>query len=195
MILFFDTETTGKLNMRLSPEDPSQPNLVQLGAILMAEGGQICGTLDCIVEPNGWEISEEVALIHRIPQALAVRAGIPRRSVLSVFNHMCKHARLIVAHNIEFDWQVMEVQYHREGVPHRMAHLKKICTMKAATPVCKIPKPFKPSPRDPYKWPSLLETYQFLFGADKIIDSAHSAIADCQALVEIYLEMKKRGLL
>lgn len=194
MILFFDTETTGKLDFKAGPEAAQQPNLVQLACMLMAEGGQVIGQLNCIIQPNGWEISPEVALIHGITNERAKSAGIPMLSCLSVFSHFCKVAKKLVAYNLDFDDVIMQVAYHRAGKPHRMDHLKKICAMRASTPICKLPKPsgWRSKPGDEYKWPSLAEAYAHFFEG-KTFDGAHDAMNDVIALIKVYWELRKIG--
>lgn len=193
MILFFDTETTGKIEKNLSPEHKVQPDLVQLAVLMDSGNSYPVAAINLIVEPNGWSIPEGAARIHRISEGHAKLVGVPRRIVLSIFNMLCKKADTLVAHNLEFDFFVMETAYHREGVPHRLDHLKKICTMKAATPVVQIPKSWK-SPNDPWKWPTLTETHAFLFNGETF-EEAHNAMVDTVALRRVYYELKKRKAL
>lgn len=197
MILFFDTETTGKMNYRANCGDPSQPDLVQLAACLTDDTtDQIFGQINMIVKPiwkgapNPYEftIPEEAAEIHGINQEKALRYGIPRRTVLSAFNAMCLAADVIVAHNMAFDDAVMRTAYVRESVTHRLHHLEKHCSMLMATPILKLPKQFKKS-NDPYKWPTLDECHRHFLGAG--FDGAHNAMNDVMALIRFYREMRK----
>lgn len=192
MILMFDTETTGKWDFKAHADAPQQPNLVQLAALLCDEGGLIRGQLNVIVTPDGWEISEEVAKIHGITADIAQTFGVPRKVALATFNHLCKAADKLVAHNLEFDEKVMLCQYSREKAPHRMAHMKKICTMRAATPVLKIPKPRGGSARDPYKWPTLTECYKHFFNG-KTFDGAHNAMNDVLAMYDVFFKLRGAG--
>jgi DNA polymerase III epsilon subunit-like protein len=107
---------------------------------------------------------------------------------------MCRHSDCLIAHNIAFDGPVMETAYLREGVPNRLDHLKRICTMKLATPILKLPKPpgrWKPKPGDEFKWPTLTECHQFFFGEG--FDGAHDAMVDVMAMVRVYRELIKRA--
>ncbi len=194
MILLFDTETTGKLDFKAGPDAPQQPDIVQLAACLMDEkADRVFGQINMIIEPPNPEvpwIPDEVAKIHGISDNIARTAGQPRRTVLSAFNHMCKHADFLIAHNIDFDHPVMLTAYHREKAPHRMDHMRRVCTMKAATPVLKLPKPpgkWKPKPGDLYKWPTLTECHQHFFGIP--FDGAHNAMNDVMAMAAVLREL------
>lgn len=191
MIVFFDTETTGRLDFKAPPEAPGQPDVVQLAACLTDDDGdRIFGQINLIIEPPDPErrwIPEDLIKVHGISDNIARVAGQPRRTVLSAFNHLCKHADRLVAYNIDFDHPVMLTAYHREGVPHRMDHMQRFCAMKAATPILKLPKPpgkWKPNPNDQYKWPSLAEAHQHFLGEG--FDGAHNAMNDVLALIRVY---------
>jgi DNA polymerase III epsilon subunit-like protein len=203
MILFFDTETTGKLDFKSPPSDKHQPDLVQLAACLTDDAAdRIFGQISMIVQPPEapvmragiqvpW-LSEEVAKIHGIDDELARAVGVPRRIALSAFSMFCKQAEKLIAHNMDFDNPVMETAYHREGVRHRMDCMELVCTMKMATPVLKLPKPpgkWKPKPGDLYKWPTLTECHQHFFGEG--FDGAHNALNDVFAMIRVYRELIK----
>ncbi len=202
-VLFFDTETTGKVDWKLSHQSDAQPDLLQLAVCLFEErSNSILGSMNVILSPHPladeskpllFKVSPEVTGIHGISQAQAVKYGVPRRSALSLFNFFCRSADAICAHNKDFDINVMLTAFHREGVPHRMDPLKQQCTMKAATAILKLPKPFKATKADPYKWPSLMECYKHFFNTE--FDGAHNAMNDVMAMMRIWIELRKLGAL
>lgn len=189
MILFFDTETTGKLDSKQPAESKVQPDLVQLAAMMLTDGGVVAGSVNCIIEPAGWDISPEVAEIHGINPEYARRCGVPIKSALSMFSQFCKLSKKLVAYNLDFDDMVMQVAYHRIGVPHRMSGLEHICAMKASTPVVKKPAKWKGGG---YGWPKLSETYAHLFNGETF-DGAHNAMNDVVAMIRVYWELKRLG--
>jgi DNA polymerase-3 subunit epsilon len=192
MIIFFDTETTGKLDFRAPAEAPQQPDLVQLAACLMDdEAERVFGQINFIILPNGFTIPSEVAAIHGISQEIALEVGQPRRTALSAFNHMCRCAKDLVAYNVDFDYAVMLTAYHREGVRHRMDSLTRLCAMRRATPIVKLPKPkgWRPRPGDEYKWPTLTEAHSHFFGHG--FDGAHNAMNDVTALVAVWRQIRQ----
>lgn len=194
-VLFFDTETNGKTDFRADYTADHQPHLVQLAAMMIEwNSGMVLGEINCIIKPDGWKVSDEVAAIHGITTERAQDCGIPILSALSVFSQFCLCAKYLVAYNIEFDRTVMQTAYHRVGKPHRLQHLKYVCAMRAATPVVKLPKPpgQKSRPGDEYKWPRLSEAYAHFFNG-ATFDGAHNAMNDVVAMIKVCQEMAKIG--
>ena len=62
-ILFFDTETTGKVNWGAHPLDVTQPHLIQLGAVLEVDGREE-EALSLLVQSNK-SIEEGAFEAHR----------------------------------------------------------------------------------------------------------------------------------
>lgn len=193
MILFFDTETTGKYDFKAPPASPHQPHLVQLAAAVMTLEETVVASLNVLVRPEGWVIPEEAARIHGVTQELATIYGLSRRTVLAMFSNLCKVANCAVAYNIEFDSNVIWTQFEREQVrPESFNALRHVCAMKAATPVCKLPKPSNyRSVSDPYKWPNLTEAHQHFFQTG--FEGAHNARVDVEALARVTFRLVKEG--
>lgn len=203
IVLFVDTETTGKLDFKKTFQADGQPDIVQLAACLFDEkSNSILGSINLIISPYDnadvartarFNISSEVAGIHGISQAQAILYGVPRRTALSAFNFLCRSAEALCAHNMDFDLPVIQTAFFREDVPDRMENLIKQCSMRAATPVLKLPKPagWKATARDPYKWPTLQECYEYFF--KEKFDGAHNAMNDVMAMLRVWIELRKLG--
>lgn len=184
MKLFFDCETTGKSNFRLPSDHPSQPRVVQFAAILTDDEGAEVGCLSSIIQPDGWTIPEEATSIHGISTAKAQACGIPIVTALSMFNIFARRADTVIAHNIDFDWLVTHGEFLRAEKLPVFVTLAKFCTMKATTPLCKLPGKF-----GDFKWPKLSEAYQIILGKELI--GAHDALADVRACKELYFWLTK----
>jgi len=52
MILFFDTETTGKADFKAQPHAPHQPRLVQFAALLCDPKGEVVSSVDLVIKPE-----------------------------------------------------------------------------------------------------------------------------------------------
>jgi DNA polymerase III epsilon subunit-like protein len=178
-ILFFDTETTGKIK----PRQPL-PDIVQLAAVLTDDDLNEIVALNNIVYPTYWTISDEVAAIHGISHAKAEAEGLALPDVMSVFLALTGVATKFVIHNAEYDVPVIENALARikseakpfEGKPP-------LCTMRAAKPVLKLPNR-NPYVNDAYKFPSLSECHKFFFQED--FDGAHDALVDVRATIKVY---------
>ena len=186
-IVFFDTETSGIPRWDLPADDPSQPHIVELAAILCDDQtAGVIGKYTEIVKPDGWTIPEGAAKVHGITTERAVAEGRPIAEVLDAFDALLARAQLLVAFNLRFDDKLLRGARRRLGRPDGFGTIPVFCCMKGATPLCKI-KPTKKM-RDvkyfDYKTPRLSEAVKILLGRDHL--GAHGAMADALATKDIY---------
>lgn len=187
MILIFDTETTGKAFLKLPLDHASQPRIIQLGAILMDKEWQVRAEVNLIAK--GIDIPQEASAIHGITNEVANECGVPQGMLLDAFHELSKLAKVVVAHNFDFDRfmvaREMAIQTQCYG---SFGHLKDMsfCTMKAMTPICQIPGSY-----DDFKWPKLIEAYRHCFNED--FDGAHDAMADVRACARVYRWLMERA--
>lgn len=186
MILFFDTETTGKADFKSPPDRDWQPRLVQLGAIMTDDDGKELSSINLIVKPNGFVIPEEASSIHGFTTKMAIECGIPLEEVLPVFGSLACNCNTFVAHNIDFDEFVMTGEFIRAGFESHPFETDAtfLCTMKGMTDICKLPGPYG------FKWPKLQEAYLHAFG--KEFDGAHDAMADVRACLALHVWLTKQ---
>jgi DNA polymerase III epsilon subunit-like protein len=189
MYLFFDTETTGlPRNWAARTEElDNWPRLVQLAWVLCDKKGKKIKTDDYIIKPEGFVIPREAAMVHGITTARAKKEGVNLEEVLIEFCGLAKKADYLVAHNISFDEKIIGAEFLRKDMPNIIEEKNKICTMQQSTYFCAIE-----SPRG-YKWPKLSELYFQLFGLT--FESAHDAVADINATVECFWELKRLGVI
>ena len=182
--LFYDSETTGKLDFKRPAEDPSQPHIVQLGAILCDDSRRVVAEINLLVRPDGWVIPAEAIAIHGITQDMAERYGVGLAAVMRLFLDLCAHADVLVAHNVSFDEKMVRRELHHLNLPVTAEEFRQrpsFCTMKSTTDICKLPGPYG------YKWPKMTEAYAHFFG--NVFDGAHDAIADVRACRGVYYAM------
>jgi DNA polymerase III subunit epsilon len=188
MKLFFDTETTGKADFRAPPDAPHQPRLVQLGALLTDDDGNEVSSVNLIIKPDGFEIPDGAASVHGITTQTAIERGIAIEAVLPVFAQLVSRADIVIAHNIEFDTFVMTGEFLRrdyDETPFDGAAF--FCTMRAMTPICKLPNM---NGYSDFKWPKLQEAHKHCFGVE--FESAHDAMADVRACARVYFWLQKQ---
>lgn len=181
MILFFDTETTGKADFRSPPDAPHQPRLVQFGAILLDEDWREVSSANLIIKPDGFTIPTEASAVHGITTELANELGVDCSVARHIYRRWWACADLIVAHNIQFDLLIMDGELYRASGGQKAwgGARDTFCTMRAMTPICKLPGPY-----DDYKWPKLQEAHKHCFGSE--FDGAHDAMADVRACAKVY---------
>lgn len=182
--LFFDTETTGLPDFKKPAEDPSQPHIVQLGAILYDDDPRVVSEINLLVRPDGWTIPAEASGVHGITQEKAEKFGLPLATVMLLFLDLCRRADLLVAHNYSFDAKMVRREFHHLAIPSHAEEFRKrqsYCTMAASTDLCKLPGKYG------YKWPKMQEAHVHFFG--KEFDGAHDAMADVRACAAVYFAL------
>jgi DNA polymerase-3 subunit epsilon len=173
MLLFFDTETTGFNN----------PHLVQLGALLTDDNGHEMCSLDVIVKNYGRSVEPGALAVHGISEEHRANFGVGLPAAIHLFTNLLEHSRALVAHNYSFDERVMNAALFEVGVPSLNSSLS-FCTMKAATPIVRIPN----TNRGGFKWPKLFEAYRFFF--NEPLSGAHNAMVDCRACARVYFALQ-----
>lgn len=194
MIFIYDTETTGLQKKWLPAEHIDQPDLVQLGVLLISETGREVCSADLIVKPNGWTVPEGAARVHGITTEIAQECGVPLATVLSVWANLRAVASEVVAFNEEFDSFIMRTAFHRYGrKPSHLGPNKVTCAMKLASDIMKLPPTAKmvAAGFDKHKPPNLQEAYKHFINP-KGFEGAHSAVVDCRATAEVLMEIRKQ---
>ena len=188
--LFFDTETTGlPRNWQSSASDlENWPRLVQIAWVLY-ENGVEASSRDFIIKPEGFSIPIDASNIHGITTERAEREGASLQLVLNEFQDLVARADFLVAHNISFDEKIVGAEFLRKNMPNDLVSKKTICTKEISTNFCAIPSVHG---RSGYKCPKLSELHLKLFGAELV--DFHNALADVNAVVKCFWELKKRGI-
>ena len=188
MILFFDTETTGKADFRAQPDAAHQPRLVQFAALLTDDQGAERSNVNLIVRPDGFEIPAEASGIHGITTEIANAVGVECLVVRKIFRAWWQCCNLIVTHNVAFDMLIMDGELYRAagGMKAWGDVRDTFCTMEAMTPVCKLPGNY-----GKFKWPKLQEAHKHAFGTE--FEGAHDALADVRACAKVYFWLKNQS--
>lgn len=186
-----DTETTGLPNKGLKAKDPKQARVLQLALKLITMQGRVLAQFSTLVKlAPGTEIHPKAFETHGISFEDCERFGMRPETAFAMFCEYAKRADVIVAHNVDFDSVMMELEADALETlyPENPWH----CTMKEATPICKIP----PTPamqragRHHHKSANLGEALKILCGED--LDGAHDAMVDVSACVKVLVALKQR---
>lgn len=199
MILFFDTETTG------IRKGGFVPRVVQIGALLTDNEGKTMGELNVLLLPEGFEnIPVEASNVHGFTSELIKQCGIDRVAGLAAFFSMAERADVLVAHNAEYDMDLMqiEIDYYKNihNLPEAtmwqevLSDSKVFCTMLNSRDLMKLPLSeaqasfFKDKGIDQqYKNPRLQEAHIHYMGYD--FEGAHDAMADVRACKDVYFKL------
>lgn len=187
--LFIDTETTGLPKTRGWGDyyDPSltsyynDSRVIELAYIIydevFDEDRTIVKTVDELIIPDGFVIQN--SQFHGITMEDAMKNGKYISDVLKDFESDLEGVTTIVAHNINFDMNLILSECYRSkniGIVKKIESIEKICTME-------IGKIFMES----RKYPKLVELYSYLF--NKTVEQKHRALSDTQICAECYYKM------
>lgn len=192
--LFYDSETTGLPLFSEPSEDPRQPHIVQLGAVLVdLDTREQIASMDVIVRPDGWFIPDDVAAVHGITTERALSVGIPESLAVEMFMALHGVADFRAAHNEQFDARILRIalmRFDTVEVADAWKAGKSECTARLATPICALPptEKMKAVGRHHHKTANLSEAYRHFTGAE--LQNAHSAMADVQACIEVFFAIQ-----
>lgn len=182
-ILVYDTETTGLPLWEQPSDNPLQPHLVQLAALLVSrESGIVTQSMNVIIKPEGWEIPNEVAAIHGITTEHAQQVGVSEAVALKLFLDLWS-GRTRIGHVQSFDARIIRIatkRYCEEAVINAWKAGPAECTAEMAKPIMQMPA----KSRGKFKIPKLAEAYRHFF--NKELADAHSAMADAVACKEVF---------
>ena len=208
-VLIFDTETTGlPKNQKVAPNVDNigdWPHIVQISWLYYdTDTCQLIGESDNIIKlPPGVIISEESTNIHKITNEMC-KKGEKLCDVLEKFIDKFLEADLIVAHNMDFDHKMLQVELLRVQIDHddldpdRMAwflrweyvvNCKRLyCTMQETIEICNI-KAISPRTGKEYvKFPTLAELHQHYFGYKP--PNLHNALVDVMVCTRCFHMLK-----
>lgn len=187
MYIFFDTETTGlPRNWNSPPSDVDNwPRIIQLAFIVYNRDRRPFLTYNQLIKPDGWEVPNgEFWQKHGFTQEKCEKEGVPIAQALSIFLKAYETCQVAVAHNMNYDFNVLAAEMIRAGV-RSDKRVKKECTMIQGTDLMKMPSPKGKG----FKYPKLEELHNFLF--QKGFEGAHDALNDVTATSKCYFEMNK----
>jgi DNA polymerase-3 subunit alpha len=187
MYLIFDTETTGLPRDYNAPISDLEnwPRLVQLAWQLHDEKGRLIAHNNYIVKPDGFTIPYNSEKIHGISTQRATKEGQNLGQVLAEFEEDLKKTTYLVGHNIGFDISIVGAELLRSNRPTENLEKEPLDTKDISTEFCAIPG----GKGGKFKWPTLLELHQKLFGVG--FGDAHDAAYDVDATAKCFFGLIK----
>lgn len=190
-VLCFDTETTG-----IAPRDQpcftnidNWPYIVQFGFILYdIEKHAVLETHNLVIDVNEYnvKIPPSSTKVHGITNEICGSTGIKISKALNCFLHCIHQCDMLVAHNLDFDWNMVMAEILRQllmddtllnrKLVQVSPNVIKYCTMKNTVELCKIERFNKRTNKTFFKFPKQEELHQFLFG--NIPNNLHDAFND-----------------
>ena len=190
-VIIADTETNGKaLNFKAPFTDLNNwPRITQLSwVVLDVNTGQFVSEQNHIVKPDGWTVPEEQFFIdNNISTQRCEEQGKPFQDVANIFVDDVQkfNVDVLICHNINFDYNVIAAELTRYQIFSQKKLTIKLCTMETTTDLLKLPGKYG------YKFPSLQELHNYLFGT--YFQGNHDAMADVEATARCFVELYQRG--
>jgi DNA polymerase III epsilon subunit-like protein len=192
-VVVLDVETTGLPQGRnISPKETHKwPYVVQFSWLVYDMGtNKLLKYRDHIIAlPQGYVVPAESARIHGITTEKMRAEGVPLKPLLTEFKKDMQDCHTLVAHNVEFDRNVLEAEYYRHHFTKTLQHIRKIefCTMQYSKALCGIEMIHPYSGKKVFKYPKLLELHQTLFGS--VPDNLHNSLIDIMVCFRCFYKM------
>ena len=193
-ILFIDIETIGLPQFNYgnfyhykNVKKYNNARIVEIAWVLTSKNGEIISKNRYIIKPDNYIINN--SNIHGITQDEAISKGIKICEVFTYLTKDLKKTKYIVAHNIEFDYNILcseMFRYKQLDILQLMIDKEKICTCNSAINITKL----NPKRYGKYKKPTLTELYYFCF---KDNFNSHKALNDVEAMLKCFFFLIDNG--
>ncbi len=190
MYIIFDTETTGlprDYNAPMSDVD-NWPRLVQIAWQLHDARGKLLSNHNYIIRPEGFTIPYNAEKVHGISTKRALAEGHDLKEILQVFREDVIQSKFLVGHNIGFDINVVGSEYLRSKLVMPLEGKAELDTKDISNEFCALPG----GKNGKFKWPTLTELHQKLFGVG--FDDAHDAAYDVDATARCFFGLINQGI-
>ena len=181
MYLIFDCSGIDKPKSWKAPfsDTFNWPRIIHMSWIILGKDLKPINDYDHIINPEGFSFSPEIEKRCRIDQEDIDTKGAPLQDVLAAFDESLKQVEYVLAHNMNFNENVLAAEYLRKGIRHSLFLKERICLMQESTFFCKLP-----SKGGGYKWPTLTELHAIIF--KKAYSPPNNARADVIAATRCF---------
>jgi len=194
-LLIFDTETTGLPPSRNTPliTTAQWPHIVQLSYMIYdTDTHTIIKSVDTLIKlAQNVNIPAVCTNIHGITHKMCDEQGRDIKDVLTNFNDALLHADKLIAHNIQFDKNIVTVEYIRNRLTNNFTYNNRIisefCTMQNSIELCSLYRTNN-SGKQYKKYPKLVELHEKLFNETPV--GLHNAMADVIVCLRCYYKMQ-----
>jgi len=164
------------------------PRMIHISWIILDQKLQPVDDYDQIIIPEGFSFNEDIEKRCRIDQEDIDAKGAPLVDVLEAFDKSLQSVDYVLAHNMNFNENVLAAEYLRKGIKHSLFQKERFCLMQESTFFCKIP-----SKTGGYKWPTLSELHSIIF--QKAYAPPNNARADVIAATRCFKALMLAGQL
>jgi len=176
----FDTESSKMFDWSRPADAEGQPRMAAIAVALLVDEHSPVMTYSTLIKPDGWELDAEAAAVNGLTMERLHDEGIPIADAIDHFMVFHDEAAVLFGFNLNFDTKMLRAELRRLGRPDRFGEKLEACVMRAARPMCGLPKN-----------PTLTEAVRILLGEDHA--QAHEAEADMLKTVALYRHLAAEG--
>lgn len=215
-IMIFDVETTGLIAKHKRTDPPvlldSYPHILQISMLIYdTKVWRVVKSVNLYIR-----VAEDVVIepfisnLTGITQEICYDQGVPIAEAMAEFYEEFMLCDSIVAHNLEFDQEMIQIEMARLGRnPDLIDFAKKcplwqsvfdlnfmsqheiqtFCTMRVGRNICKIERLDK-NGKIYFKSPKLAELYEYLFGIGTVPPNLHNSLMDAYVCLRCYVKLR-----
>lgn len=154
------------------------PRIIHMSWIILDKDLNPVDDYDQIINPEGFSFNKAIAKRCQIDQEDIDTKGAPLEDVLKAFEESLKKVQYALAHNLNFNENVLAAEFLRKGIKHSLFRTESFCLMQESTFFCKLPG------KKGYKWPTLTELHAIIF--KKAYSPPNNARADVIAATRCF---------
>ena len=202
-VMIFDVETTGLIpKNRETMSLTEMPHILQISFVIFdTQFWSVIKSVDLYINiPLDVDISVKITELTGITREMSMNGELIHNAMREFYEEYVK-CDIIVAHNIQFDREMIRIEIERLGQRdddykvynnvfnteyEKMVGKDIYCTMKYGRNICKIEQNGKNGMY--YKSPKLVELYQNLFGMTP--QGLHSSLIDTYVCLRCFVRMR-----
>ena len=190
MYLIFDCSGIDKPKSWKAPfsDTFNWPRIIHLSWIILDKDLKPVDDYDQIIIPEGFTFDEKIQKKCSVDQEDIDTKGAPLSDVLEAFEKSLQTVEYVIAHNMNFNENVIAAEYLRKGIRHSLFLKDRICLMQESTFFCKLK-----GKGQGYKWPTLTELHAIIF--KKAFSPPNNARADVIAATRCFKALMMGGQL
>ena len=215
--MIFDVETTGLISRPKKSDPPTQtpppqPHILQISMLIYdTQFWRVVKSVDLYIRvPEDVVIDPFITNLTGITKEMCYDRGIPIADAMAEFYEEFMRCDCIVAHNLEFDSEMIQIEMARLGQnldPTDFAkkcplwksvfdrdfmaqhEIDTFCTMRVGRKVCQIERRDKKD-QVYFKSPKLVELYEHLFGQGSAPTNLHNAFMDAYVCLRCFVKLR-----
>ncbi len=187
MIMLYDVSANGSpKSWSASWSDTfNWPRLIHIAWLEYSLDGKLIAQHDHLIKPDHWDLSEKMEKMHHVTLKELQDDGEELLTVLELFKKSVDNNKYLFSFNQNYNENIVAAEFLRNNIDHRLFQTERFCLMRETTYFCKIPG------KKGYKWPSLQELHEKIFGAR--FKGGNNAKIDLIALTKCFNYLWTKG--